>query len=103
LSFETSSPKVSLCLFFLSISGGLSGFEASPVPGEVSLFFFAFAFYDKAANEKFPMTVVIGFPLVSNLLHYFAIGFLSISEDTDCRFVSFTSSFSFASNCPLFT
>ena len=50
LSFETSSPKVTLCLFFLSIAT-LSGEEASPVPGDVSLFFFAFAFADKAANE----------------------------------------------------
>ena len=50
LSFATSSPKVSLCLFFLSIST-LSGDEASPVPGEVSLFFFAFALADKDAKE----------------------------------------------------
>ena len=48
LSFATSSPKVTWCLFFLST---LSGEEASPVPGDVSLFFFAFAFADKEAKE----------------------------------------------------
>ena len=50
LSFETSSPKANLCLFFLSIST-LSGEDESPVPGDVSLFFFALAFADNEANE----------------------------------------------------
>ena len=102
LSFETSSPKVNRCLFFLSISA-LSGEETSPVPGDVS---FPFLFLDRFAKlerEKFPMTVVMGLPLVSYLEYYYCFSLSSISEDTDCRLVSLISSFSFASNYPLFT
>ena len=99
---ETSSPKVKRCLFFLSISA-LSGEETSPVPGEVSLAFLFFDLFAKLDREKLPMTVVIGFPFVSYLAYYDSFLLSSISEDTDYKLVSLISSFSLASNYPLFT